>query len=122
MFLFHDPSIDLWVDTSLMIMGERGCRVGKGKIYALITLEECAKVPKNVGQISGVSSSRSDSYFCKTSWGKRKGDLVPTTMIFPKKEIKSVGPIKYPLLRSQRYLSTGTSCFIGKVVSLHRYI
>lgn len=82
MFLFLGPLIDLWGRVSLMIIGEQGCRVRKGKIYALITLEECATVPKNVGQITSFSSSRSNSYFCQTSWGKRKGDLIPPPIIF----------------------------------------
>lgn len=46
MFLFPEPLIDLWAGISLMIIGEWGCRVRKGKIDALITSEECAEVPK----------------------------------------------------------------------------
>lgn len=98
MFLFPDPLIDLWVGISPMIIGEWGCRVQKGKVYALITLGECAKVPKIVGQITGFSSSRSNSYICKTSWGKRKGDSISPPRIFSTKEIKPVSPIKQPLL------------------------
>lgn len=48
MFLFPDPLLDLWVGISLMIIGQRGCRVLKGKIYALNTLEERAKIPKKM--------------------------------------------------------------------------
>lgn len=80
MGFFHDPFIDLWMDMSLMITGEESCRVWKRKIYASITLEVYAKVPKNVSQITGFSSSRVGPIFAKLLGGKE--NLVSSTIIF----------------------------------------
>lgn len=56
----------------MMIIGEGSCRVSKRKIYAAITLEEFAKVQKNVGQITGFSSSKTSLIFAKVLGASKK--------------------------------------------------
>lgn len=56
----------------MKIIGEGSCRVSKRKIYAAITLEEFAKVQKNVGQITGFQVQKVALIFAKVLGASKK--------------------------------------------------